>query len=161
MVCIDASVCIDATADKVWEHLARLQDIVLWSDAVLTAACPAGHETGVGAERHCRLRGGVNLTERWTEWHDGRDFTYEGAGLPMVRTARNTWSVEPLGQQTLLRTHAEVLLRGGPLGRLMEPLVRRQAIRLGARSLGAFKHLVEHGVPADLPHRRLAAPATC
>ena len=89
------SVCIDAPAPVVWAALARLEDLPLWSSGVRTATCPTGHESGVGAERVCELVGGINLTERWTAWDEGRSFTYEGVGIPLVKLARNTWTVTP------------------------------------------------------------------
>lgn len=157
MITMSASVCIDAPAERVWELLARLEDIVLWSDSVLAAECPTGRARGVGAKRVCVFRGGVTLTEHWTAWDEGRGFSYEGSGLPMVRTARNTWTVEAIGDMTLLRTHAEVILRGSLLGWALQPLVQLQARRMGARSLGAFKHLVERQRPTAASGRRSAS----
>jgi hypothetical protein len=51
-----ASACIDAPATNVWECLARLEDIPLWSEAVVSAHCDMDRARGVGAERVCRLR---------------------------------------------------------------------------------------------------------
>jgi hypothetical protein len=154
-------VCVDASAALVWERLARLEDIALWSEPVLAARCE-GKNTGVGAERTCDLRGRVTIRERWVAWEEGRSFTYEGIGLPLVARATNTWTVYPEGTRTLLVTDAQVVLRGGLAGRMLEPLVRFQARRLGRRSLAAFKHLVETGSAPAVRHARLPrAPATC
>jgi hypothetical protein len=116
-------------------------------DAILEAPCAEGFKHGVGAQRTCRLTGGITIRERWLAWDEGRSFTYEGVGLPLVSRARNTWTVRAEGDQSVLTSEAEVVLRGGRLGRLLEPLVARQARRMGARSLAAFKYLVEQGEP--------------
>lgn len=155
------TVCIEAPPGSVWEALARLEDIQLWSGPVITAACEPGRERGVGAERVCELIGGIKLTERWLYWDEGRSFMYEGHGLPGVEQARNTWKVVPHGEKTLLHTEAEVSLKGGLLGRLLEPVAKLQSRRMGRQSLGALKYLVENGFTrTDLP-ARLPAPATC
>lgn len=153
---LTTTACIDAPVERVWEALARLEDIALWSEPVLAARCAPGRARGVGAERVCDLRGGLTIVETWLAWDEGRSFAYEGSGIPLVARARNTWTVEPRGEQSLLRSEAEVTLRGGFIGRLLEPLVAWQSRRLGRRALAAFAHLVEHGEPPVIRHGRLA-----
>jgi hypothetical protein len=82
-----ASVCIDAPAERVWARLSRLEDIRLWSEAVLDAHCDGALSQGVGAERTCDLRGGITIRERWLAWNEGRSFAYEGVGVPFVARA--------------------------------------------------------------------------
>jgi hypothetical protein len=154
-----ASVCIDAPAAAVWDRLARLEDIRLWSEAVIAARCDPEHSRGVGAERTCRLAGGVTIRERWLEWEEGTGFLYEGIGVPFVAKARNRWTVHPYGDQAMLVSEAEVWLKGGALGRVATPLVSRQIGRIGTRTLAAFKYLVEHGEPPRIRHSRLPVPA--
>ena len=156
------SVCIDAPASEVWAQLARLEDIRLWSEAVIDAHCEGAASRGVGAERTCDLRGGITVHERWVAWDEGRSFAYEGIGVPGVAQARNYWSVRPEGAQTVLRSEAVVELKGAGITRLLEPIFARQVRRVGARTLAAFKFLVESGTPPRAPHRRLPrAAATC
>lgn len=162
MITVESSVCIAAPVDDVWAQLVRLEDIRLWSEAVLYAHCPGPIAEGVGAERTCQLRGGIKISEHWLQWDNGHSFTYEGSGIPGVLSARNRWSVAPVGTQTQLRSLAEVQLKGGRLARLLEPLVARQTRRVGLRTLAAFKYLVEQGEPPPVRHARLVtAPATC
>jgi Polyketide cyclase / dehydrase and lipid transport len=159
---LSGSVCIDAPVEDVWACLARLEDIRLWSEAVLDARCEEGTSRGVGAERRCELRGGVTITERWLTWDEGRSFAYEGVGIPLVARARNEWTVQAQGAQTLLTSRAEVALKGGRLGKLLEPIVAFQFNRIGPRTLAAFKYLVEHGRPPQVRHARLPrVPAAC
>jgi ligand-binding SRPBCC domain-containing protein len=162
MVRLTRSVCIDAPVGEVWDRLARLEDIQLWSEVVVAADCDGGVARGVGAERTCKLVGGVTITERWLQWEEGRSFTYEGIGVPLVAMARNRWTVHPAGERTLLTSTADVSLKGGVLGRLLAPLVRPQLDRMATRTLAAFKYLVEHGEPPPGKHNNLpAAPGAC
>lgn len=162
MIALRSSVCIDALATEVWGHLARLEDIRLWSEAIDDARCGDGVDHRVGAERSCRLSGGVLIRERWLAWEEGGSFTYEGVGVPLVSRARNTWSVHPEGARTLLTSDAEVVLKGGRLGRLLETLNSRQIEPMGRRSVAAFKYPVEHGERPPVKHAKLAsAPITC
>ncbi|GDX82830.1 hypothetical protein LBMAG42_46410 [Deltaproteobacteria bacterium] len=35
-------------------------------------------------------------------WDEGRSFTRESADAPMMKLARNTWSVTPMGHRSLV-----------------------------------------------------------
>jgi hypothetical protein len=160
---LSASVCIEAPTREVWARLARLEDIPLWSEAVVEARCEGAISQGAGAERTCDLVGGFTIKERWLAWEEGRSFTYEGVGVPLVSYARNEWTVWAEGdERTLLTSRAEVVLKGGLLGRLLEPIVAYQFKRMGPRALAAFKYLVEHGEPAQGKHAKLPRiPVAC
>jgi len=146
----------------VWAALARIEDLRLWSETVRDSRCEGPIVRGVGAERTCDIAGGITLREHWIAWDEGRSFTYEGRGLPLVASARNTWTVHAEGERTLVRSQAEVVLKGGLAGRLLEPLLRLQFSRMGPRALAAFKYLVERGEPPTVKHAELPrAPATC
>jgi hypothetical protein len=95
-------------------------------------------------------------------WDEGRSFQYRGEGAPMLKHATNVWTVEQHGDQTLVISEAEVVLKGGLLGVLLHPLMRLAFTRLGARSMASLKYYVEHGQPFSGPSRELApAPAVC
>jgi hypothetical protein len=155
------SVCIEASREQVWSVLERIEDIPLWSSAVVAAQALSGHERGVGAQRVCEVRGGIRITERWREWNEGRSFTYEGHGLPGVISASNTWSIEAYSsERTLLHTEATVVLKGGRLARVAEPIAKFQSRRMGRKALAAFKYLAETGAAPDLKTRQ-RAPTHC
>jgi hypothetical protein len=156
MITLFASACIEAPAAIVWDRLAKLEDIQLWSEPVVQARCEGAVTRGVGAERTCELMGHRIIHERWVAWDEGRSFTYEGFGIPLMRRAANRWSVLPQGERTLLTSEAELELRGGIVGRLLEPLVGPLLRRMAPNALAGFKYLVEHGQPyagraSDLP----------
>ncbi|HZG68342.1 MAG TPA: SRPBCC family protein [Herpetosiphonaceae bacterium] len=162
MIKIWASVCIEAPADLVWAQLAKLEDVQLWADAVLHARCDGAVSQGVGAERTCRLVGNRIIREQWVAWDEGRSFAYEGFGIPLMKHARNRWSVIPHGDKSLLRSEAELEIKGGVLGRMLEPILAPLMRRMAPHALAGFKYLVEHGHPyegkaAELPW----APTSC
>jgi hypothetical protein len=162
MIKLASSVCIEAPIAIVWARLAKLEDIQLWSDAVLQARCDGPVTQGVGAERTCELVGHRTIHERWVAWDEGRSFTYEGFGIPLVKRASNCWSVLPQGDKSLLTSEAEVELKGGVVGRLLEPVVGPLMRRMGPQALAAFKYLVEHGRPYEGKSSELPpAPALC
>jgi Polyketide cyclase / dehydrase and lipid transport len=96
---LDGSVCIDAPAQDVWAALARLEDIQLWSEAVVRARWNGAITRSVGAERTCDLVGGVTIKERWLEWDEGHSFSYEGASRTtrcrLFRRERKPGGVRP------------------------------------------------------------------
>jgi hypothetical protein len=71
--------------------------------------------------------------------------------------------VHPKGERrSLLTTEAELELKGGILGRLVEPAMALVFDRMGSNSLAAFKYLVENGHPYQGRHSKLPrAPAVC
>ena len=62
MIQLVTSVCVEAPAPVVWARLARLEDIQLWSAAVVRARCEGAVTRGVGAERTCHLVGKQTVT---------------------------------------------------------------------------------------------------
>lgn len=160
MLKMTGSVCIDAPAAAVWAVLSDLESIHLWVQSIRHSYCPAQNR-GVGAMRVCELKQ-ATIRETIVEWDDGRSFGYRGEGAPILKNATNLWTVEARGTQTLVTSSAEVVIKGGFLGRLLEPLVRVLAGRLGAQSLAALKYFVEHGHPyPGKAHELAPAPAIC
>jgi hypothetical protein len=162
MITLFASACIEAPTEVVWDRLAKLEDIQLWSEPVVHARCDGAVARGVGAERTCELVGHRIIQERWVAWDEGRSFTYEGFGIPLVKRAANRWSVVAHGERSLLTSEAELELKGGVVGRLLEPLVGSLLRRMAPNALAGFKYLVEQGHPyvgkaSELPR----APVAC
>jgi hypothetical protein len=162
MIKLFASVCIEAPAETVWARLAKLEDIQLWSEFVVQARCEGTVSQGVGAQRTCELAGNYTITEHWVAWDEGRSFSYEGFGIPLMKRAANRWSVLPYGEQSLLTSEAELEIKGGIFGRILEPILGPLMRRMAPNALAGFKYFAEHGHPydgkaADLPR----APATC
>lgn len=105
--------------------------------------------------RVCELKQ-VTIQETIIEWDEGRSFTYRGDGLPLTRSATNSWTLESHGEQTLVSSSAALELKGGIFGRLLAPLMKPMFTRMGAQTLAALKYFCEQGHPyrgrvRDLP----------
>jgi carbon monoxide dehydrogenase subunit G len=156
------SVCVDAPVERVWAALSDLGSIHNWSPTIRHSYCVGTQSRGVDTVRVCELGGNVTITETMTDWQEGTSFTYVGTGLPLVKRARNHWRVEAQGARTLVTTVAEVELRGGAAGRVLEPVMRIMSRRMGPASLASLKYLVEHGTPyKGKATRLLPVPSGC
>jgi len=112
----------------------------------------------------CKIRPNnmSTATERWVAWDEGRSFTYEGSGIPLMQRAVNRWSVISQGERAGLTSEVEVTIKGGMFEKILEPILGPLMRRMAPNALAGFKYLVEHGHPydgktSDLPR----APATC
>jgi carbon monoxide dehydrogenase subunit G len=160
MLKMTGSVCIDASSDAVWSVLSDLESIPLWVGVIRRAHCP-GQRRGLGAVRVCELKQ-ATIRETIVSWTENESFTYRGEGAPMMKSAMNTWTVQPVGEQCLVTTTAEAELSGGVLGKILEPLAKVMFRSMSARTLAALKYLVENGKPYHGDVRELGiAPAGC
>lgn len=159
---ITGTVCIEAPKEQVWAVLSDVANVHLWVGPIQSAHCQGEQTSGVGTVRVCQLNGGMTVSEEWIEWNEGSSFTYQATPMPLFRSAKNQWSVQAVGEKTLLTTESEVILKGGIFGRLLEPFMRIMTSRMGSDSLAAFKFLVETGEPYRGEFRHLPrAAATC
>ncbi len=139
--------CIEAPVDKTWRVLADIENVDLWVDPILSASCEGGPSKGVGAARTCQLKGNMQITETWTEWSEGKSFTYVSYDVPMAKFAKNKWSVEEVNGKTLLKSEAEITFKGGIFGRVLEPIMALISKKMSSDSMAGIKHLVETGTP--------------
>ena len=141
------SACIKAPKEKVWQVLSDVSNVHLWVGPILSAHCEGRQTRGVGTTRVCQLQGNMQITETWIAWDEGHSFTYQTFETAWMKSAKNTWSMEAINGDTLLTTESEIILKGGIVGKLFEPLMLMMSKSMGANSLAAFKHLVEVGRP--------------
>ena len=139
--------CIDASNEKVWQVLSDISNVNLWVDPILSARCESENISGVGTVRICELKGNMTVIERWTEWNEGVSFTYVADEVALIKSARNTWTVIPEENMTLVITESEVVLKGGIFGKLLEPLMYLVSKKMGSNSLSSLRYLVETGSP--------------
>ena len=147
MLKLKSTVCVEASKEAAWKVLSDIENISDWVDVVITAKSTGIVSKGVDAERTCELKNKVTILERWTTWDEGNSFTYEGFNVPMVKSAKNTWTVKAENGKTIITTESVLVLKGGVIGRMFEPLVKLMSKRLGAKSLASLKYLVENGKP--------------
>jgi ligand-binding SRPBCC domain-containing protein len=153
------SACVEAPADVVWAHLARLDQISVWTDVIHRAHVSGTCSAGVGAERTCELGGGRALHERFVAWDEGRSFTYESTDAPMMKLARNKWSVTPMGARSLVTSEAEMEFRGGWLGRILGFVLVPLMTLVLPNPLAKLKFWIENGRPFEGRARALPVPS--
>jgi hypothetical protein len=79
-----------------------------------------------------------------------------------MQRAVNRWSVIPQGERALLTSEAEVTIKGGVFGSILEPILGPLMRRMAPNALAGFKYLVEHGHPYERKASQLPrVPATC
>ncbi len=156
------SVCVEAPVEAVWAALSEIENVTLWAEPVLEAYCSGDTKRGVGAERTCKLKGNMTIREEWTHWEEGKSFTYVAHGVPLIKIAKNRWSVKNDNGKILLMSDAEIEFKGGVLGKLPELFLGPSIRRMGPRALAAFKYWVEHGHAFEGKHSSLPiVPASC
>jgi hypothetical protein len=174
MSMLTRQITVEAPADAVWDLVGRRFDrIGEWATAIAASApiaptpsataptrSPASTVAGAPvAGRVCRT--GIRLLPEVTEtivaYDDAaRTLTYRASGLPaFVATARNTWTVTPVGEQ---RTRVTLQARFDTRG-LISALARWAIlIQVGrtSRHLAAdLRHYLEHGTPSPRKQQQL------
>ena len=82
--------------------------------------------------------------------------------MPLIERATNRWTLHSEDGKTLVVSEAKIVLKGGVLGRLLEPIMRRPMKAMGPRTLASLKYLVEKGTPYPSKHSTLPiGPVTC
>jgi len=158
MLVLKSSICVEAPVNRVWKYLAAIEKIDLWVPAIKQAWCESDHTQGIGAVRICRLEK-FEVREEFLEWDEGKSFKYVAKGAPMLHSASNHWTIEPFGDETLITSYSEIIVKGGIFGRLLEPLIYL-VTRIGfPNALAPLKFLIETGKPfegkaTDLPKAR-------
>jgi hypothetical protein len=128
-----SSAFVPAGAEVVWATLSRFGEISQWGTGVDESSLLTAASDGVGATR--RVQVGRNaLRETITVWEPPRSLGYTILGLPpVVRSASNTWTLEPVGDGTRVTLLSDVTTRGGPLvGRLVVRLLGKAGSKLVA-----------------------------
>ena len=162
MIRMKNSVCIESSVGAVWNALSDIEKVTFWAEPILEAHCSGDTRRGIGAVRVCKLKGNMIIKERWVAWDEGKSFTYVGDGMPLIKSAKNTWSVKAENGKTLLTSDAEIEFKWGIFGKLLELALGSAMRRMGPPTLAAFKYWVENGRPYEGKHSSLpVAPAAC
>lgn len=164
MIKLVTDICVDVPMATAWQQMAKIDEVHLWAD-LSDSYCTSDKNRGVGAERACVLPNGTIINELFTEWDDGKSFTYKVSdGLPgIMKSAQNHWTLTPEGEgMTLIRSEVTLEIKGGVFGRLMEPVISWGIKRQLATMPATLKYFVENGhgyegSPKDLPK----APSFC
>ncbi|MEP9364940.1 SRPBCC family protein [Nocardioides sp. CN2-186] len=106
---------VEASVDAVWDVLAGFADISRWANGVSQSSLLSAGSPGPGAVRRVQV-GRSALRETVTTWEPGSRLAYDIAGLPaIVKSASNTWTLEPDARGTSITLTGAIETRGGPL----------------------------------------------
>lgn len=155
MLIVKSSVCVNAPTNKVWRYLSDVENINLWVTTIKTAYSPTDAKSGLGIERICKLDK-FDVNEIFVEWNEGIGFKYIATGAPMIKSASNKWSIEAVGDETLITSYSEIIVKGGIFGRLLEPVIFLATRFAFPNALAPLKYLIENDRPfngnaRDLP----------
>jgi hypothetical protein len=160
---VSGETIVDASADRVWEVVARrFERIGEWATAIPASRVDpeAVSETDAPvAGRVCAtgLRIFPDVRETIVAYDDrARSLVYVGEGMPaFVADARNRWHVSAIDDRRARVSVEATLETRGILGRLLSLPLRLRLQREGRRMLEDLKHYVERGRPLPRKQRRL------
>lgn len=168
MPTIKKELIIAAPADAVWQVLGPgFAGIGDWATAIPASTPLTGAPLTDEAVTDAPMTGRVcstglpmmpEVTETLIAYDEAnRTLTYEGSGLPaFVITARNTWTVVPLGDRRCKVTLAARFDTRGLIGVVARHLLRLQVGRTSRHLADDLRHYVEHGTPSPRKQRQLA-----
>ncbi len=137
---------IGAPPGDVWRTLSNLGDLAKYDPAVLKSRYTSTATTGVGATRHCEIKGGF-LDERVVEWKDGHSYTIEvveSKATPFKQCFAE-FRVEPFRAGSRVTQKMKFSLKGGPLAPILGLVAPRFVKTLVGKSLEGLAQFVEKG----------------
>jgi carbon monoxide dehydrogenase subunit G len=145
---------IDAPTDQVWAALADFGNVANYSPGVVSSHSTSEESTGLGATRHCSLAlFGASVEERIVGWNEEELLAidiYETSRFPVVKNAGATFTLETVGEGTILEGVIDYDLKYGPLGSVMHSMsIQKQSDRSWRLFLAGIKQHVETGQTID------------
>ena len=127
MTTLKNAIHIDASPERVWAALARLDALQQYDPGITKVEVQSPHAEGLGASRHCDLRSGDWFRERVTVWEPFRELEFElhDCTLP-VRRLRHHYTLTRDGAGTRVEQRQEYRLKYGPVGMLLDVLIVRR-----------------------------------
>jgi hypothetical protein len=141
-------VFIAAELNHVWDTLADFGNVARWAPTVIESHCTTPASRGVGATRNQTVVTGETVEEIIVEWNEHRNFTFEiPNGLAsIIKTLRETWSVETFAAGTRVTVTMQYAMKGGWLGTLFDQLMVKQKLQgMLIQNLAGLKCHVETG----------------
>lgn len=139
---------IEASVTAVWQALSAIGEIYQWNPGVRASHTTSEQTEGEGATRFCDLGGKNYLDEAVVLWQPNEKLTMRitGTNLPFA-TADIRFSLQPVGEQTIVTVSPIYKLKFGVLGQLLDRVYVRNNYQNGMKSLLAgLKQFVEQPV---------------
>ncbi|MCF6343837.1 MAG: hypothetical protein L3J15_04055 [Devosiaceae bacterium] len=135
--------------------MSKIDNVDLWVPSIQQSYCEGNKTQGVDTIRICKLEK-FDIREKFVEWEEGKSFKYVATGAPLIKSASNHWSIKPVGNETLIVSYSEIIMKGGIFGRLLEPLIFLATKVAFPNALAPLKYYIETGKPyagnvKDLP----------
>ena len=117
-----------ASPEAVWDLLADYPNISRWNSGVKHSESTSDATSGVGAKRHCDLAPFGALEETVREWDEGKmiAISIDSAKMLPVKQGLAKFTISPDGDGSRLDFDYEYDLKFGPIGKLMQPLLKGQ-----------------------------------
>lgn len=126
----------------VWATLADFGAISAWAPNVDHSCLLSDRTEGVGAVRRIQA-GRTTLVERITTWDPPTTLSYDLEGLPpLVRTATNTWRVEPHGSGSRVSLTSTIDTGSRPFQKLIARAVARRMAKASEQMLAGLEEAV-------------------
>jgi ligand-binding SRPBCC domain-containing protein len=147
MTVIETTIRIQASPERVWSVLAKLDSLDRYDPGVTRSEVISSTREGPGAERKCELAPGGWFKERVAEWQPATSLSFElfECTLP-VRRLQHRYELVADGDATILHQRMEYALKFGPIGRLLDAIAVRRKWKAGIDGFFAgLKEFVESG----------------
>ncbi|MEE8371229.1 MAG: SRPBCC family protein [Sphingomonadales bacterium] len=144
---LQAGLNLAVPAAKVWEVLADFSVVDTWAPQVTRSYALDGQDRGLGAGRHCDIKGFGGVDERITKWVEGRSFIYSVTPLGPLGVSHSRWTVHEIDDRSS-RVVAEFGydVRFGLFGKLLHATMMRPKLESSfPKTLLALKRRVETG----------------
>ncbi len=116
---LERSITVNAPPERVWEVLADFGDIADWVPVIQHSCLLSDQTERVGAVRRVQIAR-QTLVERVVSWKPRRELAYDIEGLPpVVGTARNTWRLTGVGDNTDVTLTTELKPGRNPVKRFI------------------------------------------
>jgi len=102
-----ASLDLGLERHDIWVMIKAFHRIHLWSPIVTHAYGIDEKEQGVGAKRHCRIKGLADVDEEITYWQEGYGFAYKSSPFSVIDDINASWWLTPLNDK-LTRINLEL-----------------------------------------------------
>ncbi len=136
---------ISATAEQVWAVLCEFDGISKWAPNVDHSCLLTAQSSETGAIRRIQT-GSLTVVEEITEWMPNQRLAYTIDGLPPgVRFVGNTWTIEPMGDQS--KVTLTTIIEPGP-----KPAHKLVAKAISRKLAGASDQMLD-GLSAAVAQR--------
>jgi uncharacterized protein YndB with AHSA1/START domain len=148
---IVASGIIQAPPERVWEIACDTRRYAEWVESTLRVTDTDGPaRMGATMEEVTRIAGPWKSVTRWrvTEFDPPRRQVHEGDGVATAREMAVVIELAPTGESTNFTLTLRYTPRFGPIGALLDGVIRGSIARSQRRSVEAFAGLVARAGPA-------------